>query len=93
VANELVSNACKHAFPDGRPGTISVSLETPGSGGVVLTVADDGIGLPQGFRDKGRLGLRLVGELVGQLDGALVVRDGNPTVFEIRFPFGAAAGG
>src|SRR5581483_7239743 len=32
VINELVSNALKHAFPDGRPGRITVQLDTAPEG-------------------------------------------------------------
>ncbi len=62
IINELVTNAMKHAFPDGRPGEIRISLQERGARRAVplrimtvapayeLTVADDGGGLPAGFR-------------------------------------------
>ena len=43
MLNELISNALKYAFPDGREGRLVVALDTSGE---VLTVSDDGIGLP-----------------------------------------------
>ena len=53
---ELVSNALAHAFPEGRGGTLSVTLLRPGDGGLELSVRDDGVGPPPGFdprRDAG----------------------------------------
>src|SRR5262249_42790421 len=62
---ELVSNALKHAFPDGRGGEIRVSLRQRADGRTVLSVADDGVGFPAGldFRRTSSLGLHLVGNL------------------------------
>jgi two-component sensor histidine kinase len=41
VASELMTNAFKHAFADGSPGSICVELRQDGAA-VLLTVADDG---------------------------------------------------
>ncbi len=48
IVNELVSNSLKHAFPDGRKGTISLGINKNSEGNYVLFVADNGIGLPGG---------------------------------------------
>lgn len=47
VVNELMTNALKHAFPDGKGGTIKVHALVDETGCRVI-VADDGIGLPEG---------------------------------------------
>ena len=59
MLNELISNTLKYAFPDGREGTLVVALDKSGE---VLTVSDDGIGLPVAadIAAKGSLGLQLV---------------------------------
>lgn len=44
IVNELVTNALKHAFPDDRGGQISVRVRGRGNG-LLLEVADDGIGI------------------------------------------------
>lgn len=78
---ELVTNAAKHAFgPEG--GKISVTLSREGDM-AVLTVADDGGGLPE--EPVRNSGLRVVEALVLQLDGALRVWREGGTRFEITF--------
>jgi len=73
LVNELVTNAMKHAFPGGRPGTIEIELRRNGAGTLQLRVADDGIGMPADLERGGSLGLQLVDALVGQLDGSLAI--------------------
>ena len=45
ILNELITNALKYAWPDGRTGTLTVSLKEQ-DGRLVLRVADDGVGMP-----------------------------------------------
>jgi PAS domain S-box-containing protein len=86
IVNEVLSNALKHAFPGGR-GAIFVRLERH-EGRCVLTIRDDGIGLPPQFdlRAVDTLGLQLVRGLVQQIDGSLEVRSIIGTEFRIDFP-------
>ena len=86
--NELISNALKHAFPDGRHGQLQVELTESPDGQLVLAVSDDGVGLPAGLdpRTSTTLGLQLVTLLTDQLQGTLSISHGNPTRFAIRFP-------
>ena len=44
IVNELVSNAIKHAFPQGAGGTIEIIIRILKSGQMEIVVADDGIG-------------------------------------------------
>lgn len=65
VMNELIANALEHAFEDGRPGRLRISLEQDGPR-ITVTVADDGRGLPVDFdldRNDG-LGLQIARTLV-----------------------------
>lgn len=91
ILNELLTNALKHAFPDGRRGTLTVELTAKG-GHVVLVVADDGVGngsvTPQASARS--LGLHLVDTLVRQLDGGLSVVGVVGTRYTVTFPEGAA---
>jgi two-component sensor histidine kinase len=77
IVNELVTNSFKYAFPDGRPGRISVSIVRTDDEHAELVVADDGIGLTQDGSPQG-LGTRLTNLLCQQLDGEIRREAGNP---------------
>jgi two-component sensor histidine kinase len=89
IINELVTNAFKHAFPDGRVGTIRIACSTAPNGQIVLSVADNGIGLPApADRRSGVLGLKLVGTLTRQLHGLLTLENQHGTVAIVAFTSG-----
>ena len=85
IINELVSNALKHAFPNGRAGTVRVELQAHGPGRYTLSVADDGIGLAAGAETGDTLGLQLVRDLADQLRGRIEVNNDHGTRFLIKF--------
>lgn len=66
LINELVQNACKHAFRGRRRGMLDLVLEAVDTGGLVIKVRDDGVGLPEGFdpEAQGHLGWNIVRNLV-----------------------------
>jgi len=84
IINELASNALKHAFPNGRTGSLSITVREDAKA-LHLTVKDDGIGVPADFdwRNAESLGLRLVISLVEQLDGTIELDRGAGTAFTI----------
>jgi two-component sensor histidine kinase len=88
IISELVSNALKYAFPDGRQGQVLVRLHLDPGGQCVLVVGDDGIGLPKGFDLKATksLGLQLVDRLVAQLEGSIDLDRSGGTTCTITFP-------
>jgi two-component sensor histidine kinase len=83
IINELVSNALKHAYPDGAAGTIQVAIQRLDTGRLEIVVTDDGVGMPAPPADAPRqsLGLRLVDTLITQLDGTLTIDTNNGTRF------------
>ncbi|MDB5308211.1 MAG: domain S-box protein [Gemmataceae bacterium] len=87
IVNELVTNCLKHAFPAGRKGEIAIEMRRQGGDQILLTVRDDGVGLPPGLgeRDTACLGLRLVRILTTQLRGTLEIHGTGGTTFHIRF--------
>ncbi len=95
IVNELVTNSLKHAFPPSvRPtGTIQVSLEHAGNG-AILTVSDDGVGVPEGkalLRDGG-MGLHLVRMwATHQLGGTVETAVGPGVRVTVRFSVGDTA--
>jgi two-component sensor histidine kinase len=88
ATNELVTNAVKHAFPNGREGTISVSFSRGGDGWRLIVV-DDGIGLPQ--ERKPGLGTGLIEQFVRQAGGTLALTSANGTQAVIQLPAAAAS--
>lgn len=87
IINELVSNAMKHAFPNGKGGNIRVDLRSIDRQSVTLVVEDNGIGIAElgDISESESLGLRLVDALCEQLGGSLTIQTANPTRFELFF--------
>jgi two-component sensor histidine kinase len=87
ILNELVSNALKHGFVDGRSGQIVIHLKAQDNNRIHLTVSDNGVGLPTTFdyRQSPSLGLQLVNNLVEQLEGDLIVSNHQGTSITITF--------
>ncbi|HVL71633.1 MAG TPA: sensor histidine kinase [Beijerinckiaceae bacterium] len=85
VAVEILTNAFKHAFPTGRGGTITVAAGREGAAGV-LTISDDGVGLPETPTGRRALGLTIVTKLVQQIGGTLEQPEDGRSTFRIRFP-------
>lgn len=86
VLSELVTNAVQHAF-NGQGGHVRITLHARGPE-VVVSVEDDGRGLPPGFdpeRDA-HLGLRIVRDLVYRdLRGDFRMESQKGTRVEVRF--------
>ena len=70
VLLECVNNALEHAFGAGNAGQVRVSMAREGTRHV-LTVADDGRGLPDGFNPQAgkSLGLKIVRTMASQIGG------------------------
>ncbi len=87
IINELFSNALKYAFPDGRQGSIAISMTRMPDNRLELMFSDNGIGLPGGFSmdSSASLGLRLVSALVKGLGGAMRVESDGGAVFVLDF--------
>lgn len=88
VAVELLTDALKHAFPGGRKGSITLGLARQGEA-ALLTVEDNGVGLPVGFlpEKSAGLGMAIVATLADQLDGSFEAssREGGGTRFTLSF--------
>ena len=88
IISELISNSLKHAFSDDQRGNVEVSLHRGDGDSIELTVADDGIGLPEGFdpQQSETLGMRLLHALAMQLRGVIEVDGTGGTRVQIIFP-------
>jgi len=87
MLNELFTNSLKHAFVGRETGAVTVSLQSGGRGKVVLSVQDDGIGLPleMDIKNARSLGLRLVQMLARQLRASVEAQPHKGTAFTITF--------
>ncbi|TSA56476.1 MAG: PAS domain S-box protein [Planctomycetaceae bacterium] len=87
IINELISNAFKHAFPEGGEGEITVDFHPDGDNRLELAVSDNGVGFPEDIdiSDTETLGLRLISILVAQLKGTLEIERDGGTSFKITF--------
>ena len=74
---EAMTNALKHAFPDGRAGRITVRFEPVGGAGCGrLTIADDGVGMPEEHRrgdTPAGIGLTLIDAFARQVGGRMEI--------------------
>ncbi|RNC79677.1 MAG: PAS domain S-box protein [Balneola sp.] len=86
IANELVTNAFKYAFPDNTNGKITLSIIDEGEE-KVFTVSDTGVGLPDNFEENrsNSLGIALINSLSAQLNGKITWCSKEGTTFALRF--------
>jgi two-component sensor histidine kinase len=95
IINELLSNSLKHAFPKDKfsgkeenlKKEIHIKLSSNSKGLMTLVVGDNGVGLPEelDLRQAETMGLKLVRDLVGQLNGTLILERKGGTEFKISF--------
>jgi two-component sensor histidine kinase len=93
IVLETVSNALKHAFKPGQSGGIQVRLASPepGQSDYVMTIEDNGCGLPSDFDANGgiRLGMGILKGLARSLGGQVVVSAAGKTggtIVRVNFP-------
>ncbi len=87
LVNELISNAFQHGFKGIQKGHVSVVCKT-NNGHILLSVCDNGKGIPKGFdiKNSKSLGLNLVAGLTEQIDGKIdIVPESKGTSFHLTF--------
>ena len=89
IVTELLSNSLEHGFADGRCGTVRIACgkaATPGE--FILSVEDDGAGLPPGFdlQKTKSLGLYIAKSLAQQIGGKLSMTSDHGTRSTLHFP-------
>ncbi|MCW3091662.1 MAG: tetratricopeptide repeat protein [Ferruginibacter sp.] len=86
IVNELLTNSLKYAFPNGKKGTIRVSLEKIGRDSLCLKISDNGVGKILHLQPKGTgFGTQLVDLLTRQIDGTLMQEINMGTLISIDF--------
>ena len=96
MVTEAVTNALKHAFPEGRSGWITVTLRSRTEEGdarrAELVIEDNGVGLAGGDGEKAAdsLGMLLLHSLAEQLRGTITVEGAEGTRIQVVFPLSEA---
>ena len=87
VVNELVSNAAKHAFPEGIKGVLEIILSRGGDGAVKIIISDNGPGIKsEEMNSPGSMGLQIVKNIVEyQMKGTIVYFADNGANWELNF--------
>ncbi|MDG5815490.1 PAS domain S-box protein [Chitinispirillales bacterium ANBcel5] len=88
IINELISNCYKYAFPEGRSGTITISLRRLSTGNLFLSIEDNGVGLPKGFdvTKTPTLGIQIVLQITRhQLHGSARAESNGGLHWSIEF--------
>ncbi|MGC9517922.1 MAG: PAS domain-containing sensor histidine kinase [Methanomicrobiales archaeon] len=86
ILNELLANAMKYAYPEGKIGDIKVFFNKVYDE-YILRVKDEGVGIPSDLEISKvkTLGLQLIYNLTDQIDGELELNRKNGTDFKIIF--------
>lgn len=85
IVNELVTNSFKHAFKIQAHGEIAVTCNKKQDNKYLLTITDNGTGIPDKDHDSDRQGLQLVTRLAYEIDAEINRQQGKGTGFEIYF--------
>ena len=89
IVNEVVTNACKHAFPNGRSGSVTIRLERIDGDSARIRIRDNGIGFePERVEDG--MGSHLVAGLSGQLGADYAFQRDGGTEFVMTFALSSA---
>lgn len=95
VVNELLTNTLKHAFKGRDGGVITLHSTTDATGGCQVLVADDGVGLPEGYvwPKPGKLSALIVRSLLQNAAAQIDVQSapGKGMTVEIVFRSAEAA--
>jgi len=88
LVNELVVNSFKHAFKNRNDGELTVKLKKDGNN-IVLTVTDNGPGLPNTFNPKNQdgLGSMLINTFAANLEAEMSVSEPNSGGASFTFTF------
>lgn len=97
LLNELLVNALRHAFPEGGTGEVHISLAPRDRHSLILTIKDNGAGLPDNWslEGSGGLGTRLIKGLADQIDADIAIQStpGGGTRFDVVMPLRSATRG
>ena len=87
ILNELITNICKHAYPEDEPGVAEITFTMSTDHRVTLIVSDEGVGIPErDWTASNSLGMHLINLLTEQLAGTLRIDGSQGTSVVVTFP-------
>jgi len=89
ILNEAITNSFKYALEEGREGVISISLRNIAEKTLLLTIKDNGAGLPPGF-DVDRsdsMGMNLMRGLSAEIGAQFILSNQNGVMIEVTFKY------
>ncbi|HVW73622.1 MAG TPA: sensor histidine kinase [Rhizomicrobium sp.] len=92
---EIFINAIKYAHPSGVPLIMLVDCSLSGDGRLVITISDDGVGLPEGFDplQSGGMGFKVMRSLAAEVGAELQIQSTHLGLsFRLSLPAMAMAG-
>jgi len=92
---EIFINAMKYAHPSGVPLIMLVDCRSTPDGRLMLTISDDGVGLPEAFDPSsgGGMGFKVMRGLAAEIGASLEIRSTHLGLsFQLSLPAGAMAG-
>lgn len=89
ILNEAVSNSLKHAFPDNRKGSITIEMQTLEDNLMMLSVADNGVGISENHppQEQSSLGMKLISGFSGELAAKLTTSNENGFYISVTFRY------
>jgi two-component sensor histidine kinase len=89
IISEILTNAMKYAHPTGIAVEMTVTCESRSDGTLLISISDDGIGLPEGFdhhRDGG-IGFQIIRALASEIGATLDIHsDTLGVTFRLEVP-------
>jgi len=95
ILNEAITNAIKYAFARIHDKKICISLSHISDSQILLSIADNGRGLPVDFGSKvgASMGMELLQGLTGDLGGSLSIETNDGTHIKVIFDYKRATAG
>ncbi len=89
ILNEAITNAIKYAFSAKKEGTINIRLKHQSTNQFLLSIADNGIGLPLDFdiQKSGSMGMNLMKGLSEDIQAVFSIKNNNGTEINISFVY------
>jgi two-component sensor histidine kinase len=89
ILNEAITNSLKYAFPGNREGIMSIGLKSLGSSQYLLSISDNGVGLPSNFDIKNAksMGMSLMKGLSEDIHGKFQINNNTGTEVQVLFDY------